>query len=164
VERLPSSSGRRIKRRILEGDHKPSSVVPTPLFSVNREDGHLSRTLIAQDLKRPNPFRLCPSQRTNLNGLFTSPLWNKRHRHLTGEKRNLFGLAPGGVYLATLIAQGTVSSYLTFSPLPTKTEALEGGMFLWHFPYPCEIGAAFSQGQSALRTTLPCGARTFLPS
>ena len=55
-------------------------------------------------------------------------------------KRNLFGLAPGGVYLATLITQDTVGSYPTFSPLPTKTEVLEGGMFLWHFPYPREIG------------------------
>jgi hypothetical protein len=56
------------------------------------------------------------------------------------RERGLFGLAPGGVYLATLIAQGTVGSYPTFSPLPAKTEVLEGGMFLWHFPYPRETG------------------------
>jgi len=46
---------------IFEGDHKPSSVIPIPPFRGIREDGHLSRALIAQGLKRPNPFRLCPS-------------------------------------------------------------------------------------------------------
>ncbi len=30
----------------------------------------------------------------------------------------LFGLAPGGVYLASTITGGPVSSYLAFSPLP----------------------------------------------
>ena len=49
-----------IKRGRVERDHKPSSVIPTPLLSGNREDGHLSRVLIAQGLKRPHPFRLCP--------------------------------------------------------------------------------------------------------
>ena len=65
---------------------------------------------------------------------------NSNGRFLPLRERGLFGLAPGGVYLATLIAQGTVGSYPTFSPLPPKTETLEGGMFLWHFPYLCEIG------------------------
>jgi len=57
-------------------------------------------------------------------------------------KQDLFGLAPDGVYLATLIAQGTVSSYLTFSPLPCGMDVAaipQGGIFLWHFPYLCEI-------------------------
>ena len=39
-----------------------------------------------------------PWLKTNLNGLFLL--------RLSGE-RNLFGLAPGGVYLAAPIAQGT---------------------------------------------------------
>src|SRR5688572_25067105 len=71
----------------------------------------------------------------------------------------LFGLAPGGVYLAPAITGRPVSSYLAFSPLPVKyrrqrqTESrvqqllscgfwLEGVrplfhravFFLWHFP------------------------------
>ena len=47
------------KRRGVEEDHKPSSVIPIPPFSGSWEDGHLSRVLIAQGLKRPYPFRLC---------------------------------------------------------------------------------------------------------
>ncbi len=38
---------------------------------------------------------------------------------------SLFGLAPGGVYLATLIANSAVRSYRTISPLPAAT----GGIF-----------------------------------
>lgn len=34
------------------------------------------------------------------------------------ERRHLFGLAPGGVYLASGIAAETVSSYLTLAPSP----------------------------------------------
>ncbi len=48
------------KKKAVEETHKPSSVVPILLSSGNREDGHLSRASIAQGLKRPNPFRLCP--------------------------------------------------------------------------------------------------------
>ena len=44
-----------------------------------------------------------------------------------------------------------VSPYLTFSPLPGRGPAV---YFLWHFPW--------SRLRSALQTTLPCGARTFL--
>ena len=62
----------------------------------------------------------------------------------------LFGLAPDGVCLAPLIADGTVSSYLAFSPLPAEA----GGMSLWHFP----------SGRPAppLAGILSGGARTFL--
>ena len=45
----------------------------------------------------------------------------------------LFGLAPGGVYLATSITGCAVGSYPAFSPLPVWT----GGIFLWHFPWGC---------------------------
>ncbi len=38
----------------------------------------------------------------------------------------LFGLAPGGVYQAPVVTNGTVSSYLTISPLP---RAWRGGIF-----------------------------------
>jgi len=46
------------KKGIFEGNCKPSSVIPFPPFSENQEDGHLSRALIAQGLKRPYPSRL----------------------------------------------------------------------------------------------------------
>ncbi len=39
----------------------------------------------------------------------------------------LFGLAPGGVYLATDITAGAVRSYRTFSPLPPRMGL--GGIF-----------------------------------
>jgi len=51
-------------------------------------------------------------------------------------KRNppLFGLAPCGVCPATVIADGAVRSYRTFSPLPRLTEIKRAVCFLWHFP------------------------------
>jgi hypothetical protein len=51
-----------LEKGIVEGNHKPSSVIPPfPANSgIGRDDGHLSRDLIAQVLKRPHPFRLCP--------------------------------------------------------------------------------------------------------
>jgi hypothetical protein len=68
----------------------------------NWDDGHLSRILIAQDLKRPYPPRLCT------HVLHRSKC--KRAAHIpciVQRRRGLFGLAPGGVYPATLITQGT---------------------------------------------------------
>lgn len=71
---------------------------------------------------------------------------------------SLFGLAPGGVCQASDVATGAVSSYLAFSPLPNQIGSLSNGAvyFLWHFPS--------RRRDSVLRSTLPCGARTFLPS
>jgi hypothetical protein len=65
-----------------------------------------------------------------------------------------FGLAPGGVYLAaqvTLSAGGLLHHRFT---LTSRGVAGEAVCFLWHCP-------AGHPG-SALPTTLPCGARTFL--
>ena len=64
----------------------------------------------------------------------------------------LCGLAPDGVYLASPVTRGTVSSYLAFSPLPL--DKLRAVCFLWHFPW--------GHPRSPLATILPCGARTFL--
>jgi len=86
------------EKRGSEEDHKPSSVIPIRLYSRDREDGHLSRTLITQDLKRPYPPRLSPARG---GGKFEWALLS-----LPWE-RGLFGLAPGGVYLAARIAHGT---------------------------------------------------------
>jgi hypothetical protein len=46
----------------------------------------------------------------------------------------LFDLAPNGVYPSLLLPKTIVSSYLTFSPLPTIAKAKIGGYFLRHFP------------------------------
>jgi hypothetical protein len=44
--------------------------------------------------------------------------------------RRLFGLAPAGVYPATIVTDGAVRSYRTFSPLPVPTQASAvGGVF-----------------------------------
>ena len=139
------------QKKEVEENHKPSSVVPTPLFSGSQEDGHLSRALIAQGLKRPNPPRFSPARGGGkfewalLSLAETGPIWSCSGWGLPGYSDHseygellprLFTLIPASV--------GTVS-------------------FLWHFPYP-ETYAARVSRQSVLRTTLPCGARTFLPS
>ena len=69
----------------------------------------------------------------------------------------LFGLAPGGVYRAPMSPPGPVSSYLTVSPLPREETgaSLRGGLF--------SVALSSRRRDSALRSTLPCGARTFLP-
>jgi hypothetical protein len=70
------------KKKAVEGNHKPSSVVPLLLFSRNQEDGHLSRTLVAQGLKRPNPPRFSPARGGGkfewalLSLAGTGPIWS----------------------------------------------------------------------------------------
>ena len=68
----------------------------------------------------------------------------------------LFGLAPGGVCRAVLVAKDAVRSYRTLSPLPPLSES--GGRFAFCGTVP---GVAPAGGYPA-----PCfhGARTFLPA
>ena len=128
-----------------------------------------------------------------------------------GEKRNLFGLAPGGVYQAipitrdtgellprlfTLTHRGFCLGVRSFefgvrSQPPNASLAIRnfpqsgmGGIFSVALSLPCGIElrrphplgvgqqivpplknwpSLYSTGQSVLRTTLSCGARTFLP-
>jgi len=106
------------------------------------------------------------------NGAGSKPnsVTREGHDHLTGmpvtrhllqpTRRNgraaldtsLFGLAPNGVYPATHVAMGAVSSYLAVSPLPPRN--CGSGLF----------SVALSTGRPVfvLRTILPCGVRTFL--
>ncbi len=68
---------------------------------------------------------------------------------------SLFGLAPGGVYPAFCVATKAVSSYLAISPLPVPARRRAiGGVF--------SVALSCSYLQFALRTTVPCGVRTFL--
>ena len=68
----------------------------------------------------------------------------------------LFGLAPGGVYLAPAVTGRTgelLPHPFTLTPADLKKSA--GAVcFLWHFPPRCR--------DWALPSTLSCGARTFL--
>jgi len=73
----------------------------------------------------------------------------------TGQRRAaafcaLFGLAPGGVYMARLLP---VCRWALTSPFQ-PCRIISGGMFLLHFPW--------SRLHRTLSGTLPCGARTFL--
>src|SRR4030066_1785287 len=74
-------------------------------------------------------------------------------------ERNLFGLAPGGGSHAPDVAIRAVSSYLAFSPLPC-TITVQGGIFSVALSF-CPLFT--EETDSALRSTLPYGARTFLP-
>ena len=70
--------------------------------------------------------------------------------------RPLFGLAPGGVYLATSVSRSPVRSYRTLSPLPVLLIESSAVYSLWHFPLLAKASPR------ALPGTLPYGARTFL--
>jgi len=59
--------------------------------------------------------------------------WSRRT-----ASRRLFGLAPTGVCRAVIVAADAVGSYPTFSPLPTRMQAV---CFLWHFPSRLRRGA-----------------------
>ncbi len=117
---------------------------------------------VSSDLTRP---AFVPNTGTNLNGLFLSPLWNRRSRHSTGRKRNLFGLAPGGVYPAIPITRNTGELLPHLFTLTHRDLCLGGGMFSVALSLPPVKWRLrlLHRGQSVLRTTLPCGARTFLP-
>src|ERR1700684_1679626 len=78
--------------------------------------------------------------------------------HMRGRRAplaSLFGLAPGGVCRAAVVATSAVRSYRTISPLPAPLARRLGGIFLLHFPW--------TRVPQALPGTLPVGAPTFLP-
>ena len=98
--------------------------------------------------------------------------------------RLLFGLAPGGVCRAPGVATGAVRSchpsaagwrprdpdcsghrFALTHLRPDKSELRRAVCFLWHFPSPIRppAGGLRRTGAWALPSTLPCGARTFLP-
>ena len=66
------------------------------------------------------------------------------------------GLAPGGVCRATTVAGCAVGSYPAVSPLLEAHWVARAVYFLWHFPR--------GRPHRVLPGTLPCGARTFLPT
>ena len=71
----------------------------------------------------------------------------------------LFGLAPGGVYLASSVTTGAgelLPHPFTLTRRNRQTPFPQAVSFLWHFPS--------RRRDWALPSTLSCGARTFLPS
>jgi hypothetical protein len=83
---------------------KPGSVGPRPLARTER-DGHSSGTTLARCLEQP----------TRIASL--TPLPQALSLRERPALPSLFGLAPGGVYLAGSVAGPAVRSYRTFSPL-----------------------------------------------
>ena len=94
----------------------------------------------------------------------------------SGQLRGpLFGLAPDGVFRASLLALGAVGSYSTFSPLPSWLHIFicsqPGGLFSVALSVGMPRGIAsrvylFVSQKSAptkLRGIAPYGVRTFLP-
>jgi len=74
----------------------------------------------------------------------------------TGPYAPLFGLAPGGVYRAAACCHRRGALLPHLFTLATCPQAGSAVRFLWHFPW--------ARAPQALPGTLPCGARTFLPS
>ncbi len=84
----------------------------------------------------------------------------------TGTRRAasppIFGLAPGGVCRAPVIAAGAVSSYLAISPFPRPrcVHRRRGGMFSVTLSVSCSFRR---RSPRCSRGTLLSGVRTFLP-
>jgi hypothetical protein len=93
----------------------------------------------------------CPLLNTSLRPTRTFPPENRLSLLAQGVTL-LFGLAPGGVYLAASVAECAVGSYPTLSPFPLARR----------FAFCCTFPGVAPAG----RYPAPCfhGARTFLPS
>jgi len=114
---------------------RPGSVHP-----LARADGHPSRTAVAGSLVRSTRGHRAGSPQSLAQS--------------ASKPADPLDLAPGGVYRAAAVtcgAGGLLHHRFTLTSVPDGTEAV---CFLWHCP-------AGHPG-SALPTTLPCGARTFL--
>ena len=92
----------KVGRKIRQLACKPGSVWPR--FDPER-GSHSSGTAFACRLSQP----------TRMTGPETGC-----KRAFARSMSSLFGLAPGGVYLATTVTSGAVGSYPTLSPLPCK--------------------------------------------
>ena len=139
--------------------HKPNSV-----YAVIPLGAALPRALIS-DLPggfghcMEQPFGVGPAPRASLAPWLRLP--------------SLFGLAPCGVYPASVITAGAVRSYRTFSPLPLRGAALwsesrcpgsfQGCPTQWRYVL-CGTSRprALKPASRTLSGTLPCGVRTFL--
>ena len=93
---------------------KPGSVWPR--FDPER-GSHSSGTAFACRLAQPTRMT---GPETGCERAFARPV------------SSLFGLAPGGVYLAAAVTRSAVGSYPTLSPLPCGCMAV---CSLWHFPW-----------------------------
>ena len=119
---------------------RPVSRVLSP--PVRAMDGHSSGMPVTGHLARPTRVAA------------------RKHRCRLPGVPPLFGLAPGGVYLASAVTGAAVRSYRTLSPLPPSSPS--GDSRGWRFAF-C---GTFPEVTLAGRYPAPYfrGARTFLPS
>src|ERR1043166_2379488 len=110
------------------------------------QSGSISRILSWPLKKATATIHLAPGLLTESSDL-TRELW-------ADHPTLLFGLAPGGVYHASTITDGPVSSYLAFSPLLPPDG--ESGVF--------SVVLSPDHSEPPLAATLSCGVRTFLPA
>jgi hypothetical protein len=123
------------RRRGLDEGGEPACR-PGSVRPLARGDGHPSGTAVADSLVRSTREPRAGRPRTLAQGTAVP----------------LLDLAPGGVYQATAVTCGAGGLlHHRFTLTPARAGAV---CFLWHCP-------AGHPG-SALPTTLPCGARTFL--
>ncbi len=109
---------------------------PSSVSPRRKEDGHLSGTAIARGLLRPT------------RGRAGRPMGPPKKARPPIRSCSGWGLP------SRPVTRPLVRSYRTVSPLPSPIGA-EGGLSLWHFP---------SRRRAwELPSTLPGGARTFLP-
>ena len=117
---------------------KPDSVQ----WPCGQSDNHSSRLKIALQLKPP----------TRALG---------EHRWRPKAPARLFGVAPSGVYLASLVTKSAGVSYTSGSPLPVKVSFPSAVCFLLHFP---SLSTLLPKLYNAwpLASTVLTGVRTFL--
>ena len=116
---------------LAEAAHKPGSVPAAGCPTAG--DGHSSGTAVADGLEQP-------TRKHGRAVLYAS----------------LFGLAPGGVYLASGVTAGPGELLPHPFTLTRLRQSLRRADFsLWHFPW--------GHPRWTLSSTMPCGARTFLP-
>ena len=132
----PAAFGTSFRRRSARYRAGESACRPGSVRPLARGGGHPSGTAVADSLVRSTREHRAGRPRSLAQGAAGSPL----------------DLAPGGVYRATAVtcgAGGLLHHRFTLTPADAGAVC-----FLWHCP-------AGHPG-SALPTTLPCGARTFL--
>ena len=117
-----------------------SNAVSRSLFPPMADHGHLSSPAIADEVMQPTHF-VTPSE---LGGQPFSPAER--------ETRNLFGLAPGGVYRAPECHhRGGGLLPHRFTIIPNARDSL------------FSVALSSDHSKSPLATALSCGVRTFLP-
>ncbi len=151
----------------------PSSGIHRPheSFSEKMKCGPVSRILYFPPKREQQPLIWMLDH----SSILASYPKDSRRTGMAGDQFLLLGIAPAGVYPCSPSPRNSVSSYLTFSPLPTHIQRLfmtANGCgwavsFLRHYPslHPDASRSRIFHTSSHAPNMggLPCGVRTFLP-